>query len=141
MSTTAGFLLVAPRRDRPFTTSRVACVTPRPRLDGCRVLYVGGRYASVPLYRALIERLGGRFLHHDGGVAHSAAHLDASLRVADLVLCQSAMLRHDACWRVRSHCWCTGIRCLFVESPSATSLQRVLDGLPAAITAVDTGHR
>jgi len=95
--------------------------------------------AAVP--RADRKASAGAFLHHDGGVAHSAAHLDASLRVADLVLCQSAMLRHDACWRVRSHCWCTGIRCLFVESPSATSLQRVLDGLPAAITAVDTGHR
>ena len=141
MSTTAGFLLVAPRRDRPFATSREASDTPRARLDCCRVLYVGGRHASVPLYRALVERLGGHFLHHDGGAEHSAALLDASLGAADLVLCHSAMLRHDACWRVRLHCWRTGIRCLFVESASATSLQRVLDVLPEAVTAIDTGYR
>jgi hypothetical protein len=31
------------------------------------VLCVGGRPASVPLYRHIVEKTGGRFLHHDGG--------------------------------------------------------------------------
>ena len=40
---------------------------PLPRLDDRAVLCVGGRPASVPLYRHIVERSGGRFLHHDGG--------------------------------------------------------------------------
>ncbi|HEV8692112.1 MAG TPA: DUF2325 domain-containing protein, partial [Ideonella sp.] len=31
------------------------------------VLCVGGRAASLPVYRRLVESIGGRFLHHDGG--------------------------------------------------------------------------
>src|SRR5690606_7242214 len=47
-----------------------------PRLGDCAVLCVGGRPASVPVYRALIESTGGRFLHHDGGDENSTAKLD-----------------------------------------------------------------
>ncbi len=100
------------------------------------VLCVGGRRASVPVYRALIERVGGRFLQHDGGDEDSAARLDATLLAADLVICQTGCLSHDAYWRVKSHCRRTGTRCLFVENPSATSLQRALDTLPVG----DCGH-
>lgn len=104
--------------------------TTGPRFEHRAVLCVGGRQASVPAYRALIERVGGRFLHHDGGEEDSAAKLDATLGAADLVICQTGCLSHDAYWRVKSHCKRTGKRCLFVENPSATSLQRALDALP-----------
>lgn len=101
------------------------------------MLCVGGRPASVPAYRALIERVGGRFLHHDGGEEDSVAKLDATLGAADLVICQTGCLSHDAYWRVKSHCKRTGKRCVFVENPSATSLQRALDTLPAADPAAE----
>lgn len=98
-------------------------------LDSLReqsVLCVGGRPASVPLYRLVVERQGARFLHHDGGAEESAARLDATLAAADLVLCQTGCISHDAYWRVKDHCKRTGKRCVFVESPSRAALERAL---------------
>ncbi len=130
------------RRAEPRTLpSAAAQPAPReaagPRFEHCAVLCVGGRQASVPIYRALIERVGGRFLHHDGGEEDSVAQLDATLGAADLVICQTGCLSHDAYWRVKSHCKRTGKRCVFVENPSATSLQRALDTLPPADSAAE----
>jgi hypothetical protein len=98
-----------------------------PQFDDRAVLCVGGRQASVPVYRKLIERTGGRFLHHDGGEEDSPAKLDATLAAADLVICQTGCISHDAYWRVKDHCKRTGKRCVFVENPSSASLRRALD--------------
>ena len=95
-------------------------------LSNRAVLCVGGRAASVPVYRRLIERTGGRFLHHDGGDEESPGMLDATLAAADLIICQTGCISHDAYWRVKNHCKRTGKRCLFVEIPSRTGLARAL---------------
>jgi Uncharacterized protein conserved in bacteria (DUF2325) len=95
-------------------------------LDNRAVLCVGGRTASVPVYRRLVEGCGGRFLHHDGGEEHSTAQLDSTLAAADLVICQAGCVSHNAYWRVKDHCKRTGKRCVFVETPSAAGLQRAL---------------
>ena len=96
------------------------------RLDDCSVLCVGGRPASVPLYRHIVERTGGRFLHHDGGEEESASRLEATLAAADMVICQTGCISHNAYWRVKDHCKRTGKRCVFVESPSTAGLKRAL---------------
>lgn len=96
------------------------------RLPDCTVLCVGGRPASVPLYRLVVERSGGRFLHHDGGEQQSVARLEATLAAADLVICQTGCVSHDAYWRVKEHCKRTGKRCILVESPSRAALERAL---------------
>jgi hypothetical protein len=90
------------------------------------VLCVGGRTSSVPVYRRLIESQGARFLHHDGGEEQGAAQLESTLAAADLVICQAGCVSHNAYWRVKDHCKRTGKRCVFVDTPSATSLQRAL---------------
>jgi hypothetical protein len=100
-----------------------------PRLDDRAVLCVGGRQASVPVYRRLIERIGGRFLHHDGGEEDSVANLDSTLDSADLVICQTGCISHDAYWRVKDHCKRTGKRCVFVDKPSRAGMQRALTAL------------
>jgi len=100
-----------------------------PSLDERAVLCVGGRPAVVPIYRQLIERTGGRFLHHDGGEEDAVAKLDASLAAADLVICQTGCISHDAYWRVKDHCKRHGKRCLYLESPSASGLRRALGSL------------
>ena len=99
---------------------------PMPQLGEQAVLCVGGRQSVVPIYRQLIERTGGRFLHHDGGEEDASAKLDASLAAADLVICQTGCISHDAYWRVKDHCKRHGKQCVFVEKPSASSLQRAL---------------
>jgi hypothetical protein len=69
---------------------------------------------------------GGRFAHHDGGLEDKLGALDASLAAADLVICQTGCISHNAYWRVKDFCKRTGKRCLFVENPSTSSLVREL---------------
>jgi hypothetical protein len=95
-------------------------------LANLAVLCVGGRPASVPVYRRLVEGCGGRFLHHDGGAENHLGQLESTLAAADLVICQAGCVSHNAYWRVKDHCKRTGKRCVFVETPSAAGLQRAL---------------
>ena len=97
------------------------------------VLCVGGRSGNVASYRDIIERVGGRFAHHDGGQEDSHNALDANLTAADLVICQTGCISHNAYWKVKDFCKRTGKRCVFIENPSATSLARGL----AQITVKD----
>ena len=102
------------------------------------VLCVGGRSGNIPNYRDVIERVGGRFAHHDGGVEDNASVLDANLAAADLVICQTGCISHNAYWRVKDFCKRTGKRCVFVENPSASSLERGL--LQIAVAKADTAN-
>lgn len=77
-----------------------------PGLDLCgkTVLYVGGRQSLVPMYRRLIERHGGSFLHHDGGIEVARAKLPEMLTGADVVVCPVDCVSHDACTCVKKIC-------------------------------------
>ena len=94
------------------------------------VLYVGS-YSSLEAGRdagdanvaqQAIEQAGGRFLHHAGG--DDAAALEAGLVAADLVICQTGCVSHDACWRVHDHCQRTGKQCVLVDQPQAMHFVR-----------------
>ena len=115
-------------KEQPMAALQPAIVGPvtTTTLDQRKVLCVGGRTASVPVYRRLVEACGGRFLHHDGGEEDKLGQLDATLAAADLVICQAGCVSHNAYWRVKDHCKRTGKRCVFVETPSAAGLQRAL---------------
>ena len=95
-------------------------------LRATRVLCVGGRSHHVPLYRDLVERHGGRFTHHDGGIEDNPHRLDAQLAAADLVLCQSGCLNHNAYSRVKDHCKRSGKPCVYLDKPGAGSFARAL---------------
>jgi hypothetical protein len=99
------------------------------QLEDRAVLCVGGRTASVPQYRDIIESVGARFAHHDGGEEESLTKLDTTLAAADLVICQTGCISHNAYWRVKDHCKRTGKQCLFVENPGTASLRRALSEL------------
>lgn len=114
--------VAAPQVELPAATVS----QPGAALEQRKVLCVGGRTASVPVYRRLVEARGGRFLHHDGGEEDKLGQLDATLAAADLVICQAGCVSHNAYWRVKDHCKRTGKRCVFVETPSAAGLQRAL---------------
>lgn len=90
------------------------------------VLCVGGRSGNIANYRDVVERVGGRFAHHDGGLEDNASVLDASLAAADLVICQTGCISHNAYWRVKDFCKRTGKQCVYVESASTSSLERGL---------------
>jgi hypothetical protein len=120
-----------PSKSSP-TISNLSCPAadvpdaPAAQLQGRAVLCVGGRQASVPVYRELIEHRGARFLHHDGGAEDKVGQLDATLAAADLVICQSGCISHNAYWRVKDHCKRTGKRCVFLDQPSRSALERAL---------------
>jgi hypothetical protein len=99
------------------------------RLAEQSILCVGGRTGNVATYRALIERAGAQFAHHDGGLEDNAGRLEASLAAADLVICQTGCISHSAYWRVKDFCKRTGKRCVFIDNPSISSLQRGLEEL------------
>lgn len=92
-----------------------------------RVLCVGGRAGNVSGYRSVIEETGAEFLHHDGGLEDNVARLETSMAAADLVICQTACISHSAYWRVKDFCKRHQKRCIFVDNPSITTLQRALE--------------
>ncbi|WEF33379.1 DUF2325 domain-containing protein [Pseudoduganella chitinolytica] len=102
------------------------------RLAERSVLCVGGRSGNVATYRAMIEKAGAQFAHHDGGLEDNAGKLEASLAAADLVICQTGCISHSAYWRVKDFCKRTGKRCVFIDNPSISSLQRGLQELHEA---------
>ena len=98
-------------------------------LDGKCVLCVGGRSGAVDAYREAVERQGGRFLHHDGGLEESLHRIDGVLAAADLVICQAGCISHNAYWRVKEQCKRTGKPCVFVKRSGVSSFGRVLADL------------
>lgn len=134
--------LAATERELHESQARAAAAAARPAvaddavaapiaLSERTILCVGGRHAQIPIYRDLVERHGGRFSHHDGGIEDNAHRLDASLAAADLVICQTGCLSHNAYWLVKDHCKRTGKRCVYLDQPSAASFARSLAALPA----------
>ncbi|QBE64987.1 DUF2325 domain-containing protein [Pseudoduganella lutea] len=121
----------APARDEePAPPAPIEHVIRMPiRLTERSILCVGGRSGNVASYRTLIERAGAQFAHHDGGLEDNAGKLEASLAAADLVICQTGCISHSAYWRVKDFCKRTGKRCVFIDNPSISSLQRGLEEL------------
>jgi Uncharacterized protein conserved in bacteria (DUF2325) len=113
-----------PAAERRHDTSKENPVTVHLREK--TVLCVGGRNGNVANYRAVVEKAGGNFTHHDGGLEDNQGALDAVLSSADLVICQTGCISHNAYWRVKDFCKRTGKQCVFVENPSASSLTRTL---------------
>lgn len=77
------------------------------RLD-VTLLYVGGRQAQIGHLRALAERSGAVFLHHDGGVEERGGRLPGLVSRADAVLFPVDCISHDAMLRVKQLCQQTG---------------------------------
>lgn len=96
------------------------------RLKEKVILCFGGRSGNIANYRDVIEKVGANFSHHDGGLEDNPNALDAVLAAADLVICQTGCISHNAYWRVKDFCKRTGKQCVFIENPSVSSLTRTL---------------
>jgi len=118
----------APDRMSVEATAPAPAAMPSAQLAvaGQRVLCVGGIQHAVARYRGRIEKLGGRFEHHDGGIEDSAHSLDARLGRADVVICQAGCINHEAYHRVKRHCDRTGTPCVYLDRPSLSRLDRAL---------------
>jgi hypothetical protein len=106
-------------------------------LDGTPLLYVGGRAHQVPQLKALVERAGGAFLHHDGGVEHSITLLPGLISRAGAVVFPIDCVSHDAMGTVKRLCRQAGKPFIPLRTASAASLiagiATLRDPGPAAI--------
>ena len=101
-----------------------------PDLAGAQVLYVGGRAHQVPQLRALVERAGGSFLHHDGGIEHSMSLLPGLIGRADCTLFPIDCISHDAMGTVKRQCRLSGKPFAPLRTSSLTCL---MGGLSAVV--------
>ena len=99
---------------------------PDRRLDGGVLLYVGGRAHQVAHLRAVGERFGATFLHHDGGIENHPNLLPGLTSRADLVLFPVDCISHDAAHAVKLLCRQAGKRFIPLRSAGATSLLAAL---------------
>lgn len=102
-----------------------ACVpqtTAEAWLEARLVLYVGGRPNQVPALKAAVERLGGKLLHHDGGVEHHVGLLLGFVSRADIIAFPVDCISHDAASSVKFHCQQRGKVFLPLRSSGLTSL-------------------
>jgi hypothetical protein len=103
-----------------------ADATKAARLDGVVLLYVGGRPNQVAHMRAMVERLGATFLHHDGGVEHHPNLLPGLTSRCSVVLFPVDCISHEAANAVKSLCRQGGKRFVPLRSASVTSLLAAL---------------
>jgi len=75
-----------------------------PEFSGRTILYVGGRVHQIPQFKGLVERTGARFLHHDGGIEHSATLLPGLVRRADHLFFPIDCISHDAASTIKRLC-------------------------------------
>jgi Uncharacterized protein conserved in bacteria (DUF2325) len=98
--------------------------TPADRLDlsGIAVLYVGGRARQIPQLKAIVERTGAEFLHHDGGIEHSPTLLPGLVSRADLAVLPVDCVSHDAAASLKRLCSHAGKPFLPVRTASLSCL-------------------
>ena len=107
-----------------------------PVLSGITILYVGGRAHQVPQLKALVERTGARFLHHDGGIEHSSTLLQGFLGRADIVCFPIDCVSHDAVAVIKRLCRQLGKPYQPLRTASLAALMASL-----ATTSFDRGGR
>ena len=66
------------------------------------------------------------------GSTDDDAALEASLAAADMVICQTGCLSHNAYWRVQDHCKRTGKTCVLMDDPASAEPER-----PACVSRVN----
>ena len=98
-------------------------------LGGMTVLYVGGRAKQVPLLRALVERINGQFLHHDGGLEDNTALLPGLLSRATVAVFPVDCISHNAATSVKRYCDQAGRPYLPLRTSSLTCLLSALTAL------------
>lgn len=101
-------------------------------LQGCRVVYVGGRPGANRSIRAMVQAAGGELVLHDGGIEDRKGLLAAALPRADLVVFPVDCVDHDSMGTVKRLCERHRIPFHPVRSASAASFAALLARLADA---------
>ena len=105
--------------------------------DRC-VLCVGGLTGARNHYRIAIEERHGKFIHHDGGREDSVHRLQPMLNGADMVLCASGNISHNAYHLVKQLCKKMGKPCVMVKG---TGIASFIDGLGSLSGKLSSSQR
>ena len=73
-------------------------------VEGCTIVYIGGRPGPVVAMRSLVERGNGQFVHHDGGIEDRRGLIASAISKADLVLFPVDCVSHDAVFNLKRLC-------------------------------------
>jgi Uncharacterized protein conserved in bacteria (DUF2325) len=103
-------------------------------LQGRALLYVGGYPNLMPHLRAYVERMGGAFLYHDGGIEAQTAKLPGLVSQADAVFCPVVCISHEACLRLKHLCMRHGKRFVLLRSAGLSGFGAALTEMTNALT-------
>jgi Uncharacterized protein conserved in bacteria (DUF2325) len=103
-------------------------------LDGCRILYLGGRKSVLPHLKSAAEARKAILLVHDGGVEDGAHRIEELVGGCDAVVCPIDCVSHGACKLAKVLCRRFNKPFLPIPTASRSGFERALDQL-AATTA------
>jgi hypothetical protein len=99
------------------------------RLKDRRILYVGGRPSSTPAIRDLVQRHGGEFQKHDGGLEDRKGLLESAVAWAEFVLFPVDCIDHDSAGRLKRICTKLGTPFVPLRSASVASFAAAVSEL------------
>lgn len=121
-------LLMWARQDREALDRAIPGLSRRATLAR-RVETLLVRVQDLLRERALWQSEEARRMQRDPGMPFETVgageDIEASLREADLVICQTGCLSHGQYWRVQDLCKRTGKTCVLVEQPDALRIMRI----------------
>jgi hypothetical protein len=97
------------------------------RLSDKTILYVGGKSSTIQNLRDLVERLGGLFLHHDGGQEQKIGLLPGLISRADCAFFPVDFVSHQAMQAVKRQCGLLQTPFIALHRSGTASLSRGLD--------------
>ncbi len=100
-----------------------------PQLKHRRILYVGGRPSSMSAIRELVQRQGGEFQNHDGGLEDRKGLLEGSVAWAGFVLFPVDCIDHDSAGRLKRLCTKRGTPFVPLRSASVASFAAAVSDL------------
>nr|WP_315595733.1 DUF2325 domain-containing protein [uncultured Cupriavidus sp.] len=104
------------------------CIDPRALADK-QIVYVGGRPGTISTIKALVERAGGRFQDHDGGLEDRKGRLPAMIASADVVVFPVDCVDHDSVNTLKRVCQHHGIAYHPLRSASVASFVDLMQRL------------
>jgi hypothetical protein len=107
------------------------------RLDGRRILYLGGRKSVLPHLKSAAEAREAVLLVHDGGVEDSAHRIEELVGGCDAVVCPIDCVSHGACKLAKVLCRRFNKPFLPISSASRSGFERALDQLAAGAAKAD----
>ncbi len=94
-----------------------------------QIVYVGGRPGTTSTIRALVERAGGSFQDHDGGLEDRKGRLPAMIASADMVVFPVDCVDHDSVNMLKRVCQHQGISYYPLRSASVASFLELMERL------------